>query len=228
MDWHAIDEGAGLWSAEYRVPGYPCRSSALRLTDGRLLVFSPGPGLEGGAADSLGDVGVLLAPNSFHHLGLPAWRERFPEATVVAAPGAPDPLARQGCTGVVALDCARALLPTHATLHEVPATRIGEAWLAVTTDRGVVWVVGDAIFNMLRLARRLRPRLIQRLTKAAPGLSMSQVMKWGGLTSRKRFGEWLVARIDADEPAVLVPLHGAVFDGPKLPDALRRLARERL
>jgi hypothetical protein len=118
-------------------------------------------------------------------------------------------------------------LPEHVAVLELPGTRVGEVWLSVRSPRGVAWLVGDAIFNM-KAARRFRPRLIQRITKAAPGLSMSQLMKWGGLRDRTAYKVWVLDRIAEDLPNRLVPLHGDVLEADDLPERLRALLDRRL
>src|SRR5688500_4722910 len=67
----------------------PIRMVVVRLPDGSLVLVSPIPmddGLAGEVA-SLGEVRYLAGPNLLHHLSLAAWRERFPAATLLGAPG---------------------------------------------------------------------------------------------------------------------------------------------
>ncbi len=68
---------------------YPTRMAVVRLGDGSLWIWSP-IALEDGlvrALAALGPVRHLVAPNKLHHLFLPAWAERFPEARLWASPG---------------------------------------------------------------------------------------------------------------------------------------------
>jgi hypothetical protein len=228
MGWETVAPDAELWSAEYRIPSMKCRCTAVRLADGGFLVYSPGSGLEQAFADACGEASVLLAPNSYHHLGLPAWQQRFPGAVTAAAVGAHKRLARQGRGGLSDLEAFRGKLPPGVALLEPPGTRIGEVWLRVETRRGLVWVTGDCFFNYTRVPRRLGQRLLQRTLKSGPGLSLSQLMKWGGLSSRKRFKRWLLEQLDSAPPAVLVPVHGAIHDAPDLVQTLRDLIHRRL
>ncbi|MDJ0847156.1 MAG: DUF4336 domain-containing protein [Myxococcota bacterium] len=89
--------GHGLWLAEgptVRFLGlfpYPTRMAVVRLGDGSLWIWSPialDDDLEQELA-TLGPVRHLIAPNKLHHLFLPAWAERFPEARLWASPGLP-------------------------------------------------------------------------------------------------------------------------------------------
>ncbi len=61
------------------------RTTVLRLDDGQLLIHSPAPPDEAmvNALAALGQVGWLVVPNCFHHLGTPAAAAAFPGAKVV-------------------------------------------------------------------------------------------------------------------------------------------------
>lgn len=83
-----------LWLAngpEVVVAGfrYPTRAAIVRLSGGRLLVWSPvalSSALRA-AIDALGEVRYLVAPNSLHHLFLADWRSAYPAARLYAPPG---------------------------------------------------------------------------------------------------------------------------------------------
>jgi hypothetical protein len=68
---------------------YPTRMAVVRLSDGGLLVWSPVALTEPVRTEvlALGEVRVLIAPNSLHHLFLAEWRAAFPSAKLHAAPG---------------------------------------------------------------------------------------------------------------------------------------------
>lgn len=68
---------------------YPTRAAIIRLSGGRLLVWSPvalSPALCA-AVDALGEVRYLVAPNSLHHLFLAEWLRAYPAARLYAPPG---------------------------------------------------------------------------------------------------------------------------------------------
>jgi len=86
--------GSNIWLAEgpcVSVLGfhYPTRLAAIRLAHGAVVVWSPitlSPNLRR-AVEGLGPVAQVLAPNSLHHLALPAWRTAYPAARFHAPPG---------------------------------------------------------------------------------------------------------------------------------------------
>jgi len=87
----------GLWTLEgepIRFVGFPyeLRMTIVRLDDGSLWLHSPVQCTDANRAlvDELGPVRHLVTPNKLHHLFLGQWAERYPEATVYAAPGLPE------------------------------------------------------------------------------------------------------------------------------------------
>jgi hypothetical protein len=86
---------AGLWvlDRQLRFPGgarLPSRTTIVRLLSGELVVISP-PALHGpdGAAaiDSIGVVQHVVAPNTFHYAYVAEFMARYPDATLLVAPG---------------------------------------------------------------------------------------------------------------------------------------------
>jgi hypothetical protein len=68
---------------------YPTRMAVIRLSDGRLFIWSPiqSTDILRAEVDSLGQVRHIIAPNSLHHLFLPEWKRAYPGAKVYAPPG---------------------------------------------------------------------------------------------------------------------------------------------
>lgn len=68
---------------------YPTRMAVARLASGKVWVWSPIALTEelARAVETIGPVGYIVSPNKLHHLSLPAWKERWPEARFYAPPG---------------------------------------------------------------------------------------------------------------------------------------------
>lgn len=86
--------GPAIWTSEGPVVSffgfaYPTRMALIRLSSGRLFVWSP---IALTAAlkrdiDALGPVGYLVSPNRLHHLFLAEWKSAYPQAHLYASPG---------------------------------------------------------------------------------------------------------------------------------------------
>ena len=68
---------------------YPTRMAVIRLSDGRLFIWSPIEltDILRAEVDTLGRVAYIIAPNSLHHLFLVEWKSTYPGAKVYAPPG---------------------------------------------------------------------------------------------------------------------------------------------
>lgn len=84
----------GIWTVEgsIKMPlgRFPRRMTVIKLANGDLAVWSAialaEPQME--ALDALGPVRFLIVPNAGHRLDVRAWLTRYPDAAVIAPPGA--------------------------------------------------------------------------------------------------------------------------------------------
>ena len=68
---------------------YPTRMAVARLSTGKVWVWSP-IALTAelmAEVEAVGPVGYLVSPNKLHHLFLPEWAQRWPDARVYGPPG---------------------------------------------------------------------------------------------------------------------------------------------
>ncbi len=68
---------------------YPTRMAVVRLSTGAVWVWSPIALTNelAGAVETIGPVGCIVSPNKLHHLFLPEWKDRWPDARLYAPPG---------------------------------------------------------------------------------------------------------------------------------------------
>ena len=68
---------------------YPTRMVVIRLSDGRLVLWSPVALSDqlAGEIEGLGPVGYIVAPNALHDTFFAQWQAHYPEATALVAPG---------------------------------------------------------------------------------------------------------------------------------------------
>jgi len=88
--------GEGIWTAALPLKlglfEMGTRTTIVRLPDGGLFVHSPAkldPELKA-EIDALGPVRLCAAPNKYHHLFVRDWKEAYPDARILAAPGLPE------------------------------------------------------------------------------------------------------------------------------------------
>ncbi len=230
--WTEIDGAPGLRTIERVVRGgWSLRSFALVLPDGGTLVVSPTASLGEEAHRAIGEIGapkVLLAPNHFHHLGIPEWRKRHPGSMVVASSLARERLStKQPDIELRPLEEANGLLPDGVTFLEPPGTKTGETWLRIETNAGVAWLVSDAFFHLLRDTSGFTGMML-RASGTVPGLRIGSTFLWLGVRDRKRYASWLLDRLAKDAPRTLVVGHGEPVTGDDLAARLRALVETRV
>src|SRR6188508_2535070 len=88
MPWKTVEEGRA-WTFEYVINknGVKANACAIKLRDGELLVLTPPCDVSDADFAELEKHGrpvALVATNGFHHLGLPEWKKRYPDAKLFA------------------------------------------------------------------------------------------------------------------------------------------------
>ncbi len=229
--WQPLDRAAGLFAAERWSPRcWHWRSTALLLRSGEILVVSPIPKLDEEAhreLEGLGPPALLLAPNHYHYLGLAEYCERFPDCSAISSDVAAPRLARKQGVAIEPLERLGELLPDHVELLLPDGLKNGEVWLRVATNRGIAWVVSDAFFNLAKNPRGFMG-LACRMTGTTPGLRIGKTFKIVGVGERKPYRDWLRDRLQKDQPRLLIPGHGEVWESDDLSERLGDLVTARL
>lgn len=226
--WQPIAGLTGVWEIRRTHGALPLRAVAMDLGDKRVCVYSPVPHAGSAAMDQLRAMGrpVLLAPNAYHTLGLPAHAAAFEDAAVVASDGAFRRIKQKTKLSVEDLRLLEAHLPPHMSLLQPPGLRNGEVWISIRDADSAAWVVCDAFLNFPRLPATAFG-LVMRLMRMGPGLAIGAIFKLMA-KDRRGYREWLLAKIAEERPTRIIPCHGEVLVDDALPARLERLVRERL
>jgi hypothetical protein len=159
--------------------------------------------------EKVGAPRVLFAPNHYHHLSLPRFRERYPDARVVAAPGALPRLRAKGHEGLATTGDVR--LPAALRWLVPDGTKSGEAWLAIDGDGGPTWIVCDAFFNEGARLAGLEGHFL-RAMKIAPGLCIGGTFTFLCIEDRDAYRAWVLDAIRREEPRRVLFSHGDVLE----------------
>ncbi|MES1177491.1 MAG: hypothetical protein ABUL62_24425 [Myxococcales bacterium] len=128
------------------VGDFPRRMTVVRLHDGRLVVYSAIAldEAEMQALESFGEPAFLIVPNDIHRMDAKIWKDRYPEARVVAPAGV-----RKQVEEVVPVDeTAPNFGDPQVKFITVPGTEEHEAALVVRTWSGTTLIVNDLIWNL--------------------------------------------------------------------------------
>jgi hypothetical protein len=205
----------GLYSLDRRIflPGgfgLPTRSLVVRASDGALVVISPLPDDEARRdVAGLGPIRFLIAPNSFHYLGISSWAAAFPAAQLWLAPHLAE--RRAELPPAHQLDEGAATPFASVLPHTVLALHRGVSEVAFLHRPSRTLILTDACFHILdapRLADRLAMRTIGVWRRFGPSLTARRLL----LRDRARVADWIerLCRWDFDR---IVVAHGEVLEG---------------
>lgn len=204
-----------LFTAESRVtmPGrviLPARMTVLDLGDGDLLIHSPlafDDALEE-AVRRRGTVRWIVAPNAHHHLYLRDAVERFPEATLLGAPGAmenePD----------LHFDASLADGPSpewtgRLEMLELQGTRHWDEFVFFAPDSRTL-LCTDLVMNIHDIAN-LRTSLALWLLGLRKRFAQSRLERWYLVEDRARFGSSLQQLFEWDFDRIVMA-HGRIVE----------------
>lgn len=213
-EWTTLDDAVALASFTYSFGPGLANALTVSLGDGEgLAVVSPpcGANAEAAMADvaRLGDVKALVASNGFHHLGLPAWRARFPAARVYAPASAIPRLRGKGHAPLLPLSELAAQCGAHVQFVDMPHFRIGEVLVKVHAPSGRYWYLTDTMTNMAQLPTHWLMSRIFRVTKSAPGFRFNHFVGMVMMKDRNAVKRYLREQAEAMPPDCLLFAHGA-------------------
>ncbi|MBL4683931.1 MAG: hypothetical protein JKY37_05035 [Nannocystaceae bacterium] len=178
MTLHITDIASGVYGVSTDVsvaPGVrlPLRMTVLRLDEG-LALIAPVPIDDALASElaALGEVRFILAPNLLHHAHIQAAVQRYPDATLLGAPGLaakkPD-LKFDGELGT------GSVTPQLKTLLVLGADKLSEVVLVHTPSRTLV--VTDLVFN-IHGAQGLSKLVLSMMSRALGRVEQSRLCRW--------------------------------------------------
>jgi hypothetical protein len=224
--WKAFDERMPILIGEYSFGPGVANALAVRGAEGFVVISAP-CGRDGRMFDELAasaPVRALVASNAFHHMGLPQWKARFPEADVFAPRQSIRRVERQSkITGIRPLADAAAIAGPRLELIDMPHYRTGEALVRIDSSGGVVWYVTDVIMNLPALPRNPLMRFLFRASGSAPGLRFNNIAPLFMVADRQALRRWIAEEFRKSPPRWLIATHGDVVDFKASPDAARTL-----
>lgn len=220
-----LDDGILTVAGDIRMPlgNFPRRMTVVALNGRRTAIWSAMPLREPDMRriEAMGDPAFLIVPGIGHRLDIKPWKERYPQAKIVCAPGA-----RDAVEEVLPVDATSDVLDDPSVqLETVPGVRQKEAALLVRRDARLTLIVNDILANV-RHPRGIGAHIMARLlgfgVKRAkiPWLSKRMFVE-DSKALAAAFSKW------ADDPALarVVVSHGDVIEqAPR--DVLRRVATD--
>jgi hypothetical protein len=222
-----IDDGILTVTGQIPMPlgNFPRRMTVVRLARKRTAIFSaialPEPQMA--RIEALGRPAILIVPNGAHRLDAKAWKQRYPDITVLTPPGA-----RATVEEVVPVDATEDVLADpDVRFHLVAGMKESEAALTVKRADGTTLILNDVIGHVrhphglgAKIMARLFgfgvhgpriPRPVRRRI-AQPAVLARQLRDWAGVEDLRRIivshGEMIT-----DNPAATLTRIGAELEG---------------
>jgi len=231
MAWKTIDsERAWVLDYAFDKKGGQANCCAIKLRDGQLMILSPALGVSDADFAEIEKHGrpvALVATNGFHHLGLPEWRKRYPEAKMYASAPAAARISKkhEGLGTFEPLGKLAEQCPSDVVVLEPPGMRIPDVMARVSTPSGWVWSFNDTVMNIPVIPKGVFGMLM-KWTDSVPGLKVARFFTMMALKDKANFKKWFLGELEKAPPARVVTGHGApILDGataaqlPKMVDA---------
>jgi hypothetical protein len=224
--WRVFEADTPVLTYEYSFGPGEANALAVGGKDG-LIVISPPCRAPREAFEDLaryGEVRALVAPNAFHHLGLPEWKAQCPAARIFApAQGVARVAKHSKLPGVQPISEAAALLGRCLAIVDMPHYKTGELLVRVASARGLVWYVTDVIMNMPVPPHNPIAGLVFRLSRSAPGLRFNNIAPLFMMKDKSALRRWIAEEFRKAPPDWLLAAHGDPVDFRANPEAARSL-----
>ncbi len=230
--WFQLEEHSEVYFGQYIVPNFMSNSIAIRTSEHHWILISPGEKMLAEWIERWKNpetkISIIL-PNSFHYMGVNAWLKVFPDALLYASQKAKKRLLKKGFHGILELESNRPELPKGYDVLIPPGHRGGDIWISKQGhNNNNLWITCDSFLNYDRVSNQPVARALQAILGAAPGLKISQVIKWLLLDGKMKFKPWALSQLEKDRPSILIPSHGEVEHDVALTEKLRELIMLRL
>lgn len=203
-----------LWEAGHDVkmmPGLwlPARMTVIRMGPGEVALHSPIPidDTLAAAIAELGAVTLIIAPNNYHNLYLPAAHQRYPAASVWGSPGLPKKKPEVTFTGLLDEHARPPWSDVLSPFFLVGAPGMSETVFIHRPSKTLIAV--DSFFN-LRSARNGFSRFMLRFTSSYGKAAQSRI--WRMMVKDKKAMAESTRPLIADDFERIVMAHGAVVN----------------
>ncbi|HSS70484.1 MAG TPA: hypothetical protein VLQ46_07515 [Casimicrobiaceae bacterium] len=224
--WKVFDASMPILVYEYSFGPATANALAVGGQNGLIVVSPPcrvAPGVFDGLAQ-YGKVRALVASNAFHHMGLAAWKARFPDAEIFAPAQSVERVEKHSkLSGIRALSEAASITGPRVELVDMPHYKTGEVLVRIETDRGLAWYVTDCIMNLPELPQNPLAKALFGLSGSAPGLKLNNIAPLFMVKNKKAHRRWLASEFRKTPPRWLIATHGDIVDFTANPEAGRAL-----
>jgi len=177
--------------------------------EGGVAVVSPPckvPGESFAELEKHGKVRALIAPNAYHHMGLPEWKARYPEAEIFAPAQSIARVEKQTKLGGIRPLAEAAKLGDRVELVDMPHFKSGEVLVRWRIEGGWAWYVTDVFFNFPELPKGVFGK-IMKWTKSGPGFRRNWLTGKLAVKDNGALHAWMAEEAEKKPPKLVVACH---------------------
>lgn len=206
-----VERSENVWTVDGTLPKLPMprRMTVVRDSDNTLLVHSPIAVNDETLAQitALGPIRTIVVPSSHHRADAPAYKQRFPDAQVLAPKGA-----RGDVSKVVQVDRTYDACPQSERVRIVhlDGTNEAEGFIDVRDNDGSVLIVNDAVFNMPH-TRGVFPYVYGKLLGNFGGPRVTTIFRRFVVRDKRAFADTLERLSRTPKLKMVVVSHGDVL-----------------
>jgi hypothetical protein len=201
---------------------FPRRMTAVRLKDGRLVIFSAVSLDEDGMREleAFGRPAFLVVPNDHHRLDAMAWKQRYPDIVVIGPKGSREKIEKEVPVDAVGGDFG----DPDVTFVTVPGTDEREAALEVNGADGLTLVLNDIVGNV-RGSHGVGGWMLRKMGFAGDEPHVPGPVKFAMVEDKAALRAQLLRWAQRDDLKRILVAHGDTIDeNPRA--TLRELAAE--
>ena len=211
--WVALDAAQSVWTLKYSFGPGLANTFAVKLDDGSFLLVSPPskcPPEVFAALAAHGPVSALVAPNGFHHMGQPEWRQAFPNAVSYAPDDAIARVTKQSKLTYKSTSELTKLLGPRVELVRPAGYRSTDLLARAHTAEGDIWFGGDLISNTRPGDVKGFVGFVMGALGGGPGLRVNGATSMVYLKDKRTWKAAIKAKMAENPLFALVPAHGEV------------------
>lgn len=228
--WNVLEHGSveqlseNLWRVQGAIPKVTLKRvmTIAQMQDSRLVIHSPIALNESEMqrVEQAGTPAFILVPSGYHRMDAPAYKARYPLATVLTPRGA-----RRKVEEVVLVDGNYESFPDDGAvrLSTLPGVSEREGVMLVESNDGVTVVLNDVVMNMDR-KRDVLGFLFTTLLGSAPGPRVSRLAKLQLVQDKAALRAELERLAALPRLVRLIVSHEKVAEGSDAAQALRHAA----
>ena len=232
--WHAVENYPEILIGQYVVPNFVSNSVSIQISETEYILYSPGESLlDVWPYKDIDKVKVhIIMPNAYHFMGVKAWCRKLANVSLYTSKLALSQLHEKKAftktDAIHVLETSELPLPSNYQLLFPPGHRAGDIWIRKQHGKNTSWITCDSFLNYKRMSNQPVARFMQKQLGAAPGLKISQVVKWFILNDHQAFKAWALAQLEHDQPSTLIPSHGEIQQDETLATKIKQLIQARL